>query len=251
MKKAAFRRKPKGLFLAPLIMMAFYIGRVRRRQSHERPTFAPRPSAPQSQPDPGIAAPVLAVAGGAVSAPPAPSFPAVRPPVAPDTPLTPSAPVAQITAAFTTLGHAASQNLVVRLHPEELGAVQITVTRPSDGPVSVALVAERPETLLLLLRDQPHLNHTLDQAGLPSDARTLTFDLAPVRMDATASAHQNPDQPPHSSNLDFGAPRDDQARPDQPPAMPARQASPQAPLAAPVIAPPARIAAPAGLDITA
>ena len=42
----------------------------------------------------------------------------------------------------------------------------------------MALIVERPQTLLLLLRDQDQLHRALDQAGVPADGRTVSFHLA-------------------------------------------------------------------------
>jgi hypothetical protein len=70
--------------------------------------------------------------------------------------------------------------MTVRLDPIELGHVQISIERHKDGPTAVSLSAERPETLLLLLRDQTQIHHALDSAGIPPENRSLTFQLAPA-----------------------------------------------------------------------
>ncbi|HTN11183.1 MAG TPA: flagellar hook-length control protein FliK [Acetobacteraceae bacterium] len=92
----------------------------------------------------------------------------------------PASPTAQAAAAVGVLlrtGESAHQ-LTLRLDPAELGHLQIAITRPKDAPPSVALTVERPETLLLLLRDQPALHRALDQAGVPADGRNVSFQLA-------------------------------------------------------------------------
>lgn len=71
-----------------------------------------------------------------------------------------------------------AQRLTLRLDPPELGHVQIRIDRPSDAPARVDITVERAETLTLLLRDQPQLQHALDQAGVPSDGRSVTFHVA-------------------------------------------------------------------------
>jgi len=90
--------------------------------------------------------------------------------------------------ALVALGTApgGSSRLTVRLDPAELGQVQIQIDRAHDATAAVRITAERPETLSLLMRDQHDLRRTLDQAGVPTDGRTLSFQLA--------------DQPPPSSN---------------------------------------------------
>jgi hypothetical protein len=72
-----------------------------------------------------------------------------------------------------------AQRLTLRLQPPELGQVQIQIDRPSDAPARVEITVQRPETLTLLLRDQPQLQRALDQAGVPPDGRSLTFHVSP------------------------------------------------------------------------
>jgi len=66
----------------------------------------------------------------------------------------------------------------VRLSPPELGSVTIHVERPPEAPPRVEITVQHPETLTLMLRDQPQLHHMLDQAGIASDGRSLTFHLS-------------------------------------------------------------------------
>ena len=66
---------------------------------------------------------------------------------------------------------------MIRLAPTELGHVQVRIERPADAPARVVLAVERPDTLMLLMRDQPQLNRALDAAGVPPDGRTLQFAL--------------------------------------------------------------------------
>ena len=71
-----------------------------------------------------------------------------------------------------------TQRLTLRLDPPELGHVQIRIDRPPDAPARVEITVEKPETLTLLLRDQPQLQRALDQAGVPPDGRSVTFHIA-------------------------------------------------------------------------
>ena len=45
---------------------------------------------------------------------------------------------------------------------------------------------QRPETLTLLLRDQPQLQRALDLAGVPADGRSLTMHVAAPESTATS-----------------------------------------------------------------
>lgn len=74
--------------------------------------------------------------------------------------------------------------LILRLDPEELGRVQISITQIRKGPASIAIRVEQPETLLLLLRDQGQLHRALDSAGITPEGRQLSFHLAPAPVGA-------------------------------------------------------------------
>jgi flagellar hook-length control protein FliK len=89
-------------------------------------------------------------------------------------------PAAQIAPALVALTHApdGAQRMTLRLQPSELGHVEIRIDRPADGPARVEITVEHPETLTLLLRDQPQLQRALDQAGVPPDGRSVTFHVA-------------------------------------------------------------------------
>lgn len=112
----------------------------------------------------------------------------------------------QLRAAFTTAASSAGpSHVVVRLDPAELGRVQIGISRQADGPARVELLAERPDTLQLLMRDQPALHRALDLAGVPVEGRVLHFQLgaaddgrdpapAPLSQWAAQRAAQSADQ---------------------------------------------------------
>jgi hypothetical protein len=89
---------------------------------------------------------------------------------------TPATQLASALVGFTTTG--TSNTVTVQLQPAELGKVQISVTTDVGGPSTVQIVAERPETLALLQRDQAQLSQALDQAGIGTASRTLSFSLA-------------------------------------------------------------------------
>ena len=98
----------------------------------------------------------------------------------PGAPAKPASAATQLAPALVAITHASNgaQRLTVRLQPAELGQVEIRVDRTAGAPVRVEITVQRPETLTLLLRDQPQLQRTLDQAGLPPDDRSLTFHVA-------------------------------------------------------------------------
>ena len=94
-------------------------------------------------------------------------------------PLTAPTPVAQLTPVLVQATRTqGTDHLTIRLAPVELGMVAIRVDRPADGPASVHVSVERPETLRLLQQDQPQLQRALDAAGVATDHRSLILTLA-------------------------------------------------------------------------
>jgi flagellar hook-length control protein FliK len=88
-------------------------------------------------------------------------------------------PAAQLAPVLVQLAHsAAGTQMTLRLDPLELGHVQVQISRAADGTATVQVTAERPETLRLLIADQPQLHRTLSEAGFAQDGRSLTFSLA-------------------------------------------------------------------------
>ena len=131
--------------------------------------------APHPAPGTGEVAPLAVVQ---VNAPAHSARPDAAPTAAaPSSPAPPAAQVAPAVAALVSTAANGAQRLVVRLDPVELGQVEVRVERTEGGPAAVALTVERPETLLLLVRDQVGLHRALDQAGVPAEGRTLQFQL--------------------------------------------------------------------------
>ena len=117
--------------------------------------------------------------------------------VASPTHATPAPPTPdQLRPAFTAAASPTGPSrIVVRLDPAELGRVQVGIVRQPDGPSRIELVAERPETLQLLMRDQPALHRALDLAGVPAEGRTLHFQIGspdPARDPAPTSSTPQP-----------------------------------------------------------
>jgi hypothetical protein len=98
------------------------------------------------------------------------------PPPAPGVTLAPASQMAPALLSLTT-SSTGTQSMTLRLDPADLGTVQVRIDRSADSPAHVEISASRPETLSLLVRDQAQLQHTLTQAGVPSEGRTLTFHL--------------------------------------------------------------------------
>ena len=114
----------------------------------------------------------------------------------------PATPVAQLTPALVQIAHGGGgHQITLRLDPAELGHVDIRIDRAADGSAAVQVTVDRPETLKLMLADQPQLHRALDAAGLPQDGRSVTLSLATPNPGGGGGAHD------HSSPTgnDFGA----------------------------------------------
>ena len=71
-----------------------------------------------------------------------------------------------------------SSEFEIRLHPADLGQLDITLSVAEDGRVQATLRAERPETLELLQRDARTLEQQLRHAGLDVGSNALSFSLS-------------------------------------------------------------------------
>ncbi|WP_439576330.1 flagellar hook-length control protein FliK [Elioraea sp.] len=92
----------------------------------------------------------------------------------------PAPPAQQIAPVLITLAaaaHGMPDRLTLTLDPQELGWIEVEVTREGERRVAIAVLAERPETLHLLMRDAAVLDRALAQAGVGAEGRSLAFDL--------------------------------------------------------------------------
>ena len=132
-------------------------------------------AAPAAQP---LAQPTPAPAAASHAPPPLAPSPVPQAVLQP-LPSPPSAQLGSVFAALTGAGNTeAPQSLVIRLDPLELGKVEVRIDRSSGGPARVELAVERTDTLMSLLQDRPQLDKALDQAGVPTEGRTLQFSLS-------------------------------------------------------------------------
>lgn len=105
-------------------------------------------------------------------------------------PTGPASPVEQVAPVLLTLAKTqdGNQQMTVRLHPDDLGMVQVRIERGPSGSTQVEITADKTNTLQALQRDQVRLHHTLDDAGIPSAGRTVTFHITqPVHAPAAAA----------------------------------------------------------------
>jgi flagellar hook-length control protein FliK len=75
-------------------------------------------------------------------------------------------PVQQLALAIGRMVKGELRQLTIQLSPRNLGAIEITLELDADRRLSVAILAERPETLDLLRQDARQLERLLGQQGL-------------------------------------------------------------------------------------
>ena len=65
----------------------------------------------------------------------------------------------------------------IKLHPEELGKIDIQMNVGSDGKTAIHVIADKVETLDMLRRDSHSLEKALKDTGVRTDAGSLQFSL--------------------------------------------------------------------------
>lgn len=68
-------------------------------------------------------------------------------------------------------------SFTMQLDPADLGRLEVRMNFGKDGKMSAQLIADKPETLHMLQRDQAHLERILQQSGLDMGDGALSFDL--------------------------------------------------------------------------
>lgn len=86
-------------------------------------------------------------------------------------------------AAFQVAIHVARalddglERINIRLHPANLGRVEVKLEVTQDGRVTATVIADKADTLDMLQRDSRALERALQEAGLHTDSESLNFGL--------------------------------------------------------------------------
>lgn len=120
----------------------------------------------------------------APAAPAAPTAASAQPPIAAPAFLRSYGGAVQHPPAMEQLrvqvAHAVStemEKLSIRLRPDDLGGIDIQLAFSGDGRVMASVQVEKAETLELLRMDARQLERSLQDAGLQTDAGSLSFSL--------------------------------------------------------------------------
>ena len=83
----------------------------------------------------------------------------------------------QVAMQLTQAVSDGATKFTMRLHPAQLGRVDVSLEISADGRVTAVVSADRQETLDLLRNDSRVLEKALEQAGLHAGANDLHFGL--------------------------------------------------------------------------
>jgi len=112
----------------------------------------------------------------------------------------PPVPVEQVAVNIKNAIGEGVDKINIKLHPAQLGRVEVRMEIAKDGQLSAVILAEKPETLDMLRGDVRGLERALQEAGLKTDSGSLNFGLksqnpntAETGRDGedTHSGHQN------------------------------------------------------------
>ncbi len=190
---------------------------------------AGKSEAPSSHRDPGPAetakpSPSADLSPAPVSAHPGPhaARPAeTAPPRLPDQPapapvMIPNVPLAAVPVEVAMKSLAGVNRFEIRLHPKELGRIDVRLDIEDDGSVQARLVVDRVETLALLQRDAKTLERAFEQAGLKPSEGGIDLTLRDPQGEPRGQ-QRGEDRPNHSRPGAWRAPE-----PDPDDAAPAR-----------------------------
>ena len=107
-------------------------------------------------------------------------------PPAPPLPTTPALPIVALPATIALKALEGSNQFQIRLDPEDLGRIDVSLEIKSDGSIRAAIAADNPDALQLIVREARSLEQAFDQAGFRRDDQALSFSLS--------DQHQSPDQ---------------------------------------------------------
>ncbi len=95
----------------------------------------------------------------------------------PKQPQMPPPPMEQVSVQIQKAVINGANKVSIKLHPANLGRVEVRLEIATDGQLSAIITAEKPETLELLQRDIRGLEKSLQQAGLDANANSFNFGL--------------------------------------------------------------------------
>lgn len=110
-------------------------------------------------------------------------------------PAPPPLPGEQVSVHIQNAVRSGADRIHIRLHPAELGRVEVKLDIGHDRAVTAIVTTEKPEAAELLSRDARILQRALEDAGLRADTGSLSFrhggDGAGAQRPPATAAHPN------------------------------------------------------------
>ncbi len=97
----------------------------------------------------------------------------------------------QVAISLKQAAQAGDNRIEIQLKPASLGAIAVKLDMTHDGHITAVISADRSDTLNMLRQDSAGLQQALRDAGLQTDAGSLSFNL---RGDAQSFAQNSPQQ---------------------------------------------------------
>ncbi|WP_162937985.1 flagellar hook-length control protein FliK [Kiloniella sp. EL199] len=92
-------------------------------------------------------------------------------------------------------------SISIKLHPSELGRVDVKLEIVDGNTMKAMITAERPDTLDMLQRDSRMLEKALQEAGLKTDGQSLSFSLKQDGSEQGAKSDQGSELAGSDSSL--------------------------------------------------
>mgnify|MGYP000023523309 CR=1 FL=1 len=102
-------------------------------------------------------------------------------------------PADQLSIHIRKAASANKDSISIKLHPSELGRVDVKLEIVDGSTMKAMISAERPDTLDMLQRDSRMLEKALQDAGLKTDGQSLSFNLKQGGSEQNSTRNQGPE----------------------------------------------------------
>ena len=104
--------------------------------------------------------------------------------------LLPGGPAEQVAVHIQKAAAGGADRINIKLHPAELGRVDVRMETAENGSLRAVITVERPEALEFLQRDARGLERSLQDAGLKTDSQSLAFERHDAHQRGREQAHE-------------------------------------------------------------
>ncbi len=118
----------------------------------------------------------------------------------PPPPPKPPVPAEQVAVQIRKAIGEGADKINIKLHPANLGRVEVRMDIGKDGILTAVVIAEKPETLEMLQRDVRGLEKVLQEGGLKTDSQSFNFSLKEHAQQRAAIARDRADEQLRNDN---------------------------------------------------